>query len=135
MSSGDWQNEELPPEFHEAWNYTDGFLMLRNGLFQTIRMRDDFNPEYPYDEMTSYVVARGMIRSAAEFGRCIEVRYDWEALDEENVIMHSCVGHVMFFDININGSSQGFLLRTPDPDGDLMAFEYKNIFWVCSAEG
>lgn len=131
---GDGAYDELPQEFHEAWDHRDGFMMLRNGIFQTIRLRDDFNPEYPYDEMTSYVVARGMIRSAAEFGRRIEVRYDWEALDEENVIMHSAVGHVMYFDICVNGSSSGFMLRTPDPDSQLLVFEYKNIFWVCSAE-
>lgn len=118
-------------DFEEAWGHPHAFALIKAGLHNAFMMRDDFSPENPYDELIKRVTATGMIRSAYELNKNIEVRYGWELLDDDNLIMHSCFGIVDKIDIRIGADSLGFLMDVGD--GDYCAFAYKEIFWVCEA--
>lgn len=94
--------------------------------------RDDFSPENPYEELSATIAVTGMIHSAYELGKNIEVRYGWELLDDENIIMHSCFGVVEKVDIRIGANGYGFLMSVGDDE--YSAFKYKDIYWVCEAD-
>lgn len=94
--------------------------------------RDDFNPENPYEELITTLTATGMIHSAYELGKNIEIRYGWELLDDENIIMHSCFGTVDKVDVRIKAETMGFLLDLGDDEYG--AFSYKDIYWICEAK-
>ena len=94
--------------------------------------RDDFSPENPYEELSERVAATGMIRSAYDLGLNIEIRYGWEMLDDDNIIMHSCFGTVEKVDITINAEENGFLMKIGEDEYG--AFSYRSVFWVCKAD-
>ena len=122
-------------DFSAAWNLPYAYALIRESVYRFMQQQDDYSPEYPYDEFTRIVTTTGMVGDAAKTGRKIEVRYDWESLDESNIILHSAVGWVDNPDVIINGTSPGFIFRAEDVDGDkMMAFEYSAVFWVCTAE-
>lgn len=118
-------------DFAAAWGHPHAYALIKAGIYKLFMMRDDFNPENPYESLISTITTTGMIHSAYELGKKIEVRYDWEMIDEENVVMHSCYGFVDKIDIRINGDDYGFLMDLGDDEYG--AFAYKNIFWVCES--
>lgn len=118
-------------DFEQAWDHPHAYALIKAAIFKVFMTRDDFNPENPYEALISGVATAGMIHSAYELGKTIEVRYDWELLDDDNVIMHSCFGTVEKIDIRINAEELGFLMDLGDDE--YVAFSYKNIFWVCEA--
>lgn len=130
----DKSGEDFPSgqDFSAAWNHPHAFALIKSGIQRLFLAKDDFSPENPYEELSTRITATGMIHSAFELGKYIEVRYGWEMLDDDNIIMHSCFGYVDEIDISINAEEGGFLMKIDD--GDYGAFSYKNIFWVCAAE-
>lgn len=118
--------------FAEAWSKPHSYAVIKTAIYNMLISRDDFSPENPYDDIVSMVTTTGMIRSAYELRKNVEVRYDWELLDDQNVIMHSCFGTVEAIDIKINAQDSGFLMDIGEDD--FAAFSYKNIFWVCAAD-
>jgi hypothetical protein len=119
-------------DFANAWGHPHAFALIKTGIMKLFMARDDFSPENPYEQLIATLTATGMIHSAYELGKNIEVRYGWELLDDENIIMHSCFGVVEKIDIRIKSDELGFLLDMGDDD--YAAFAYKDIFWVCEAK-
>lgn len=119
-------------DFAQAWQHPHAFAIIRTGILRLFMEREDFNPENPYEQLISTLTATGMIHSAYELGKNIEVRYGWEILDDDNIIMHSCYGVVEKIDIRVNAEEPGFLLDVGDDE--YCAFAYKDIFWVCEAK-
>ena len=95
-------------------------------------MREDFNPENPYEQLINTLTVTGMINSAFELGKNIEVRYGWEILDDDNLVMHSCFGMVDKVGIRLGGKDVGFLLNMGDEE--FAAFAYKDIYWISEVE-
>jgi hypothetical protein len=124
--------ESLDMDFSGAWSHPHAYALIKTAILKMFMDRDDFNPENPYESLISRVATTGMIRSAYDLDKRIEVRYGWEILDDDNIIMHSCFGYVDKVDIRINAEEMGFMLDLGD--GDYGVFSYKNIFWVCGAE-
>lgn len=118
-------------DFDGAWEHPHAFALIKAGIMKMFMMRDDFNPENPYEQLISTVTATGMIHSAYDLDKNIEVRYGWEILDDDNIIMHSCYGLVEKVDIRIGADEPGFLLDVGDDE--YCAFAYKDIFWICEA--
>lgn len=118
-------------DFGEAWKHPHAFALIKTGIMKLFMEREDFSPENPYEQLISTLTATGMIHSAYELGKNIEVRYGWELLDDENIIMHSCFGTVEKVDIRISADAPGFLLDIGDDE--YCAFAYKDIFWVCES--
>jgi len=119
-------------DFSGAWEFPNAFAVIKMGILKMFMNREDFSPENPYEQLISIVTATGMIHSAYELGKNIEIRYGWELLDDENIIMHSCYGTVDKIDIRIKADEPGFLLDMGDDD--YAAFAYKDVFWVCEAK-
>lgn len=119
-------------DFGQAWGHPHAFAIIKTGIMKLFMEREDFNPENPYEDLISTLAATGMIHSAYELGKNIEIRYGWELLDDENIIMHSCFGTVDKIDIRINAQNMGFLLDLGDDD--YAAFAYKDVYWVCEAK-
>lgn len=118
-------------DFAEAWGHPHAFAIIKHGLMKLFMEREDFNPENPYDELITALTATGLIHSAYELDKMIEVRYGWELLDDENIIMHSCFGMVKQVDIRIKAGDMGFLFDLGDDE--YAAFSYKDIYWVAEA--
>lgn len=119
-------------DFEGAWDHHHAFAIIKAGIQRLFMSRDDFNPENPYEELSSTITTTGMIHSAYRLGKNIEVRYGWEMIDDENIIMHSCFGIVDKVDIRINSDKPGFLMDMGDDE--YAAFAYKDIYWVCEAQ-
>lgn len=119
-------------DFAQAWGHRHAFAVIKAGIQKMFMMRDDFNPENPYEELSATITTTGMIHSAYELGKNIEIRYGWELLDDENIIMHSCFGVIEKIDIRIGGQDLGFLMDIGDDE--FGAFKYKDVYWVCEAE-
>jgi len=119
-------------DFSEAWGYPHAFAIIKAGLQKAFMARDDFSPENPYEQLITTLTTTGMIHSAYNLGKNIEVRYGWELLDDENIVMHSCFGVVEKVDIKVKAKNLGFLLNLGDDE--FGAFAYKDIFWVCEAD-
>lgn len=128
-SEGDKESEY---DFGQAWDHPHAYALIKAAIFKVFMMRDDFNPENPYEALISRIATAGMIHSAHELGKKIEVKYSWELLDDENLVMHSCFGTVEKIDIRINAEEMGFLMDLGDDEYG--AFSYKNIFWVCEVK-
>lgn len=126
------QEGEKAYDFDGAWQHPHAFAMIKTCLTKAFMMRDDFNPENPYEQLLSTLTATGMIHSAYDLEKRIEVRYGWELLDYENIVMHSCFGIVDKVDIQISGKHLGFLIDLGDDE--YATFAYKDIFWVCEAK-
>jgi len=119
-------------DFAGAWGHPHAYALIKAAIYKFFMMREDFNPENPYDSLTSKITTTGMIHSAFELGKKIEVRYGWEMLDDENIIMHSCYGFVDKIDVRINAEEMGFILDLGDDDYGV--FAYDKIFWVCESD-
>lgn len=119
-------------DFDGAWEHPHAFAIIKAGILRIFLEREDFNPENPYEQLITTLTTTGMIYSAFELKKNIEVRYSWELLDDENIIAHSCFGTIEKVDITINASKMGFLMNLGD--GDLCAFAYSDVYWVCAAE-
>lgn len=127
--------KEPSVDFSAAWNLPYAYALIRESVHHFMKQQDDYSPEYPYDEFTRIVTTTGMVEDAAKTGRKIEVRYDWESLDESNIILHSAEGYVVETEAIVNGSTPAFVMKTEDVDGEkMMVFEYSRVFWVCTAE-
>jgi len=118
-------------DFDQAWDHPQAFAIIKSGITKIFQERDDFNPENPYDQLITTLTVTGMIYSAYQLKKKIEVRYSWELLDDENMITHSCFGTIDKVDITINAEQMGFLMNIGDDD--FGAFAYSDIYWVCSA--
>jgi hypothetical protein len=118
-------------DFSAAWSHPHAFALIKMGIQKMFMNRDDFSPENPFEELSERVTATGMIKSAHDLGIYIEVRYGWEMLDDDNIIMHSCFGTVEKVDISINAEESGFLMKIGEDEYG--AFSYRSIFWVCKA--
>lgn len=119
-------------DFSEAWGHPHAFAIIKHGIMKLFMEREDFNPENPYDELITTLTSTGLIHSAYELDKIIEVRYGWELLDDENIIMHSCFGRVAQIDVRIKAQEMGFLLDLGDDD--YVAFAYKDIYWIAEAK-
>lgn len=119
-------------DFSEAWGYPHAFAIIKAGLQKVFMEREDFSPENPYEQLITTLTATGMIYSAHQLRKNIEVRYGWEMLDDDNIVMHSCFGVVEKVDIKVKAKDLGFLLNLGDDE--FGAFAYKDIFWVCEAD-
>jgi hypothetical protein len=125
------QEDSAQYDFNDAWGHPHAYAIVKTAIYKLFTMRDDFNPENPYESLISRITTTGMIHSAFELGKRVEVRYDWEMLDDENVIMHSCFGYIDRVDVRINAEDMGFIMDLGDEE--YVAFAYKNIFWVCES--
>ncbi len=119
-------------DFEHAWGHPHAYAFIKAAIYKEFMKREDFNPENPYEALISGVANTGIIHSAHELRKRIEVKYDWELLDDDNVVMHSCYGLVDKVDIRINAKELGFLMDLGD--GEYGAFAYKDIFWICAVE-
>ena len=129
MPKGD---DEAQFEFIHAWEHPHAYAFIKAAIYKEFVKREDFNPENPYEALISGVANAGIIHSAHELQKRIEVKYDWELLDDNNVVMHSCYGLVEKVDIRISAKQLGFLMDLGD--NEYAAFAYKDIFWICGVE-
>lgn len=127
--SEDWANSN---NFAPAWSTKNAFALIKTALHQLFMMREDFNPENPYEQLINTLTVTGMINSAFELNKNIEVRYGWEILDDDNLVMHSCFGTVDKVGIRLSGKEVGFLLNMGDEE--FAAFAYKDIYWISEVE-
>lgn len=127
-------SEESLVDFDSVWSLKSPFDSCKATLAQALILSENFNINYPYDLMLNHVVARGMVRSACELEMPIEVRYKWECLDEDNIIMHSVFGIVVAINVNINDEAEGFMIDGTDWGYGFMALDYGRIFWVGEAD-
>lgn len=125
------QEDSEQYDFNDAWGHPHAYAFVKIAIYKLFAMREDFNPENPYESLISRITTTGMIHSAFELGKRVEVRYDWEMLDDENVIMHSCFGYIDRVDVRINAEDMGFIMDLGDEEYGV--FAYKNIFWVCES--
>ena len=118
-------------DFARAWDEEQPFLHLKNSLYEAAYNDDDFRFDYPYESIFNRVVAVGMVKEAHYRDATIEIRYSWEPLDSDNVMMHSCRGTVIHPAILIDGTDAGFILELSEADNlSVCAFRYKDVFWV-----
>ena len=125
------QDGSAPYDFGSAWEHPHAYALIKSAIYKLFMLKDDFNPENPYDSLIARITTVGMIHSAHELDKKIEVRYDWEMLDDDNVIMHSCYGFVDKIDVRINAEEMGFILDLGDDEYGV--FAYDKIFWVCES--
>ncbi len=118
-------------QFAEAWGNKNAFSMIKTAILHLFIIRDDFSPENPYEQLINTMTVTGMIHSALELHKNIEVKYGWEILDDDNLVTHSCFGKVNKVDVRISGREQGFILDMGDDE--YSAFAYKDIYWICEA--
>lgn len=118
-------------DFSRAWAAEEPFLYLKNCMYEAAYNDDDYKFDYPYESIFNRIVSVGLVKEAHKRDAVIEVRYGWEALDEDNIMMHSCRGMVVHPDILINGQESGFILELSEEDDlAICAFRYKDIFWI-----
>lgn len=119
-------------DFGQAWGNPRAYAIIKNRIMNVFIQRPDFNPENPYEELISTLTTTGLIHSAFELNKNLEVRYGWEMIDDENIVMHSCFGRVEKVDIRISGNDLGFLMNVDEVE--FAAFRYKDIYWLCEAQ-
>lgn len=129
--SEEFDGESKSHDFAEAWENKNSFMLIKKTIHQLFMMRDDFSPENPYEQLINSLAVSGMIHSAFELSKNIEVRYGWEILDDDNLVTHSCFGTVEKVDIRLNAKDHGFLINLGDEE--YAAFAYKDIYWICEA--
>ena len=128
---GKSEDEGLSDQFAQAWEEKNAFALIKGAILHLFMMRDDFSPENPYEQLINLLTVSGMIHSAFELKKDIEVRYGWEILDDDNLVTHSCFGKVHKVDIRIGAKDEGFLLDLGDDE--YSAFAYKDIYWISEA--
>ena len=126
------EQDSGPYDFNGAWNHPHAYALIKAAIFKLFMGREDFNPENPYESLISRITTAGMIHSAHELGKRAEVRYDWEMLDDDNVIMHSCYGYIDKIDVRVNAEELGFIMDLGDDEYGV--FSYDKIFWVCESQ-
>lgn len=120
-------------DFAAAWESEEPFLFIKTFLFQKVLDSGELHEDYPYDAIMNQVAAGGLIKHAHQEDKLVQIRYGWEALDEENIVLHSCIGWVMHPLIYVNGTRPGFLMEMEEGDSSeplICSFEYKKVFWV-----
>lgn len=120
-------------DYEDAWDSIEPFMHVKTLLFENILNEGNLHEDYPYDSILNQVVASGLIKHAHKVDELVQIRYGWEMLDEENIILHSCIGYVMHPMIYVNGTRPGFLMEMNEEDNaepTICSFEYKKVFWV-----
>lgn len=120
-------------DFAESWETAEPFLHAKTAMFERILNNGDMRNDYPYDAILNQIIASGLVKLAHKDDALIELRYGWEPLDDENIILHSCVGWVMHPLIHINGNQPGFLMEMEEDGQDepiICSFEYSKVFWL-----
>lgn len=118
-------------DFSRAWEAEEPFLYLKNSLYEAAYEDEDYKFDYPYESIFNRIVSVGMVKEAHKRDAIIEVRYGWEPLDSDNVMMHSCRGMVVHPAILMDGKDPGFILElSEEEDLAICAFRYKDIFWI-----
>lgn len=120
-------------DYDAAWESEEPFLYVKTLLFQKVLDTGDLHEDYPYDGIMNHIVAGGLIKHVHKIDELVQIRYGWEALDQDNIVLHSCIGYVMHPLVYINGTKPGFLMEMEeDEDADpvICSFEYSRVFWV-----
>lgn len=120
-------------DYSDAWDSAEPFMQVKTILFESLLREGDLHEDYPYDSILNQIVASGLIKHAHKIDEPVQIRYGWEMLDEENIILHSCIGYVMHPKIYVNGTQPGFLMEMDEEDSTeptICSFEYKKVFWV-----
>jgi hypothetical protein len=120
-------------DYAQAWDSPEPFMHVKTILFEKILREGNLHEDYPYDGIMNQIVAGGLVRYAHQEDELVQIRYGWEALDDENVVLHSCIGYVMHPLIYVNGTKPGFLMEMTEDDSDeptICSFEYRKVFWV-----
>ncbi len=112
----------------EAWETTSPFLHVKNYLYRCAVQSGEFHIEYPYDELFNVLTAKLLLQHAMDTGRTVVVHYKWEPLDE-NIVTYSATGKIVYTDVGIHDDNPGFVMESTDSES-IMAFSYKEIFWV-----
>lgn len=120
-------------DFSVSWETADPFLHAKSSMYEKILRNHDMHNDYPYDAILNQIIAGGLIRHAHKLDSLVEIRYGWEPLDNENIVLHSCIGYVMHPLIFINGNKPGFLMEMEE-DGQvepvICSYEYSKVFWL-----
>lgn len=120
-------------DYDAAWESAEPFLYVKTVLFQKVLDDGDLHEDYPYDAIMNHIVTGGLIKHAHKVDEMVQIRYGWEALDQDNIVLHSCIGYVMHPLVYVNGSKPGFLMEMEEEDSNepvICSFEYSKVFWV-----
>jgi hypothetical protein len=117
-------------DFARAWREEEPFLFLKNSMYDNAYSNDDFRFDYPYESIFNQVCAIGMVKEAHKKDALVEVRYGWEPLDSDNIMMHSCIGMIIHPAILIDAKDAGFIMELQEETSTVCAFKYRDIFWV-----
>ena len=115
-----------------AWESGVPFMHVKSALYKHAIDKGGFHMEYPYDEYFGMMATKVLTIDAWDRDMLISVHYKWEPLDE-NIVIYSTRGKVMYTDVSINDDELGFVIDSIDSD-TIMAFSYGKIFWVEEAQ-
>lgn len=118
-------------DFALCWDLEKPFHEIKEYLYSQALKKNDYGPEYPYEEIFNGVISEGMIRSACRLDKKIQVHYGWEMIDESNVLLNSSMGYVEIPELMIDANKKGFLLDALEEG--YLSLSYKSIFWVGEA--
>ena len=121
-------------DYADAWRQDFPFLYLKTMMMQALIELGAGRNDYPYDQIFNFIVTRGLVKEAFAMDIPIEIRYRWELLDDENILMHSCSGMVAACDIVLKDDSHGFAIDGSLFDLDTLAISYRDVFWVARAD-
>jgi hypothetical protein len=117
----------------EAWESGHPFIHLKSELYRYSFVTGSFDIKYPNEEIFNGIATKTLVADAMRNGKKISVHYNWEPFDD-NIIVYSASGMVLFVDISVNDEEVGFMLDSPESES-LMVFPYNKIFWLEEAEG
>lgn len=115
-----------------AWESGVPYMHVKSALYKHAMLSGGFHMEYPYDEYFGMATTKILTIDAYNRDIPISVHYRWEPLDE-NIIIYSIKGKVMYTDVSINDDELGFVIDSSDAD-TIMAFSYSKIFWIEEAD-
>lgn len=115
-----------------AWESGVPFMHVKSALYKQALAGGGFHMEYPYDEYFGMIAVKALAIDAFNKDLPISIHYKWEPLDD-NIIIYSIKGKVMYTDVSINDEELGFVIDSSDAD-TIMAFSYSKIFWIEEAD-
>ena len=115
-------------DLDKAWHSGHPFKYVKTSLYIQAIHSEELDSEYPNDEIFNTIATKMLIVDAFKTNRKIRINYKWEPLDD-NIIIYSTKGKILFTDITINDDELGFVIDSEDSDS-VMAFSYRKIFWL-----
>lgn len=112
----------------DAWESGHPFVHVKSALYKYSLVTGEFDIQYPNEEIFNGIATKTLVSDAMRNGKRVSVHYKWEPFDD-NIIVYSASGMVLFVDISINDQELGFMIDSPESDS-LMVFPYSKIFWL-----